>query len=96
MNNGAEKETCACTYDCGCEDKQLLKALFQSGIGEQEQDSEQIRQDFDMLYEAMQDKNVAEMDEILDPVTLLCRDHEFEGFVRGVRVGIRLAKELGL
>lgn len=96
MNNGVEKESCAPAYTCGCEDMQLLRALFRSGIEEQDQESEQIRQDFDLLYEAMKDKNVAQMDEILDPVTLLCRDHEFEGFVRGVRVGIRMAKELGL
>lgn len=35
-----------------------------------------------------------EMDQILDPVCSLCRDHQRSGFAAGVQIGVRLAEEL--
>ena len=35
-----------------------------------------------------------EMDKIIYPICKLCRDHEKAGFIEGIRVGIRLLKEL--
>lgn len=57
-------------------------------------DSEQIRSDFHALYEAMNEKTLREMDEIVYPVCTLCRDHEKAGFVEGVKIGMILFKEL--
>ena len=34
------------------------------------------------------------MDEIINPVCFLCREHERSGFVHGVRIGMLLAREL--
>lgn len=57
-------------------------------------DNAQIKADFHALYQAMNGKDLREMDQILDPVCALCRDHEQSGFWEGVRVGFQLAEEL--
>ena len=57
-------------------------------------DNAQIKTDFHNLYQAMNGKDLQEMDQILDPVCALCRHHQRSGFVEGVKVGIRLADEL--
>lgn len=57
-------------------------------------DNAQIKADFHDLYQAMNGKDLQEMDQILDPVCALCRHHQRSGFVEGVKVGIRLADEL--
>lgn len=58
-------------------------------------DNAQIKSDFHNLYQTMNGKDLREMDQILDPVCALCRDHERSGFVAGVKVGILLSFELG-
>ena len=35
-----------------------------------------------------------EMDKIIYPVCILCRDHEKAGFIEGIKIGIRLHQEL--
>ena len=57
-------------------------------------DNAQIKADFHALYQAMNGKDLREMDQILDPVCALCRDHEQSGFREGVRGGFQLAEEL--
>lgn len=57
-------------------------------------DSEQIRADFNDLYQAMNGKTLREMDAVINPVCTLCRHHECAGFIEGVKVGLRLREEL--
>lgn len=57
-------------------------------------DNAQIKADFHNLYQAMNGKDLREMDQILDPVCALCRDHERSGFVEGVKIGVWLNREL--
>ena len=45
------------------------------------------------LYHALNGMPLQEMDWIINPVCTLCRDHERNGFVHGVLVGVRLAQE---
>lgn len=59
-------------------------------------DDAQIKADFNSLYQAMNSMTLQEMDQILDPVCTLCRDHERAGFTAGIRIGIRLKEELSL
>lgn len=54
---------------------------------------DQIKADFAELYQALNEMPLQEMDWIINPVCALCRDHERNGFVHGVQVGIRLAQE---
>ena len=57
-------------------------------------DNEQIKADFNALYQAMNGMTLKEMDRVIYPVCTLCRDHEKAGFVEGVKIGIRLSKEI--
>ena len=57
-------------------------------------DSEQIRADFEALYQAMNGMTLKEMDAVINPVCTLCRHHECAGFIEGVKVGMRMKEEL--
>ena len=57
-------------------------------------ENEQIKADFEELYQRMNGKPLPEMDEIIYAVCTLCRDHERAGFMEGVKTGIHLAQEL--
>ena len=57
-------------------------------------DSEQIRADFEALYQAMHGMSLKEMDTVINPVCSLCRHHECAGFIEGVKVGMRMKEEL--
>ena len=57
-------------------------------------ENEQIKADFDELYQCMNVKLMLEMDEIIYAACTLCRDHEKTGFMEGVKVGMSLVREL--
>lgn len=57
-------------------------------------DNEQIKADFEELYQQMNGMPLQEMDKIIYPVCKLCRDHERAGFVEGIKIGILLQSEL--
>lgn len=57
-------------------------------------DNEQIRADFNELYQQMNGMPLREMDNIVYPVCRLCRDHEKAGFIEGIRLGVLLAQEV--
>lgn len=56
-------------------------------------DNEQIKADFNELYQQMNGIPLREMDNIIYPVCKLCRDHEKAGFIEGIRLGVLLAQE---
>ena len=72
----------------------ILSFLYEAYIQVNNLDDEQIRGDFDALYQAMNGMELREMDKIIYPVCTLCRDHERSGFVEGIKVGILLQSEL--
>ena len=57
-------------------------------------DSEEIKQAFEELYEAMNGKTLREKDEVIYAVCRLCRGHQQTGFVDGVKLGVLLSQEL--
>ena len=57
-------------------------------------DNEEIKADFNALYQAMNGMPLREMDKVIYPVCKLCRDHEKAGFVEGIKVGMLLSEEL--
>ena len=59
-------------------------------------ENEQIKADFEELYQRMNGKPLQEMDGIIYAVCTLCRDHGKDGFIEGVKVGMSLAKELNI
>ena len=56
--------------------------------------NDQIKADFAELYQALNGTPLREVDWIVNPVCALCRDHERNGFVHGLQVGVRLAQEI--
>ena len=54
---------------------------------------EQIKADFAELYQLLNGTPLREVDWIINPVCALCRDHERNGFVHGLQVGVRLARK---
>lgn len=57
-------------------------------------EDDQIRAGFHELYQVMNGVPLEKMDEIINPVCFLCREHERSGFVHGVQIGMLLAHEL--
>ena len=74
----------------------LLEMLFNVYTELNGFDNQMIREDFNDLYTAMNGKTLREMDQIIYPVCILCRDHEKTGFQEGIKVGIRLAQEVNI
>ena len=74
----------------------LLDLLFDAYNDTTGMDNEEIKADFEELYQLMNGKPLKEVDEIIYTVCTLCRDHEKAGFVEGVRVGVRLERELNI
>lgn len=81
--------------DCGDADS-VLTLLYEAYNAVNTMDDDQIKADFNVLYQAMNGMELKEMDRIIYPVCTLCRDHERAGFVAGIKVGIRLAMEGGI
>ena len=57
-------------------------------------DSEEIKQAFEGLYEAMNGKTLSEKDEVIYAVCRLCCSHQQTGFVDGIKLGVLLSQEL--
>lgn len=72
----------------------VLTMLYECHNENSPYDNEQIRADFNELYQQMNGMPLREMDNIVYPVCKLCRDHERTGFVEGIKYGIILTWEL--
>ena len=55
-----------------------------------------VKAAYDELDKAMEDMSLEQKDSILYPVSILCTNHERIVFCDGVRIGLRLALDLGL
>ena len=73
----------------------VLTMLYECHNENNPYDNEQIRADFNELYQQMNGMLLREMDNIVYPVCKLCRDHEKAGFIEGIRLGVLLTHELG-
>ena len=72
----------------------ILDLLYDAYNDTTGMDNEEIKADFERLYQLMNGKPLKEIDEIIYAVCTLCRDHEKTGFIEGVKVGIGLGQEL--
>ena len=72
----------------------ILDLLYDAYNDTTGMDNEEIKADFERLYQLMNGKPLQEIDEIIYTVCTLCRDHEKAGFVEGVKIGIGLGQEL--
>ena len=71
----------------------VLTMLYECHNENSPYDNEQIRADFNELYQQMNGMPLREMDKIIYPVCKLCRDHEKAGFIEGIKIGIFLCRE---
>ena len=78
----------------GCDAHSILDMLFTYYQQCNNADTDAVRAAFEDLYQRMHGMPLLEMDQIVDAVCFLCREHEKAGFVEGVRVGICLDQEL--
>ena len=72
----------------------ILTLLYEAYSEANRMDNDQIKADFNDLYAAMNGMTLKEMDRVIYPVCTLCRGHEKAGFAEGIKVAIRLAKEI--
>ena len=79
--------------DLGVTDS-VLNLLYEAYSEMDPMEGDQIRVRFHELYQLMNGVPLEKMDEIINPVCFLCRDHERSGFVHGVQIGVLLAREL--
>ena len=57
-------------------------------------DTEEVKQAFDELYQSMTGKTLKEKDEVIYATCRLCSLHQQTGFIDGIRLGIKLSQEL--
>lgn len=74
----------------------ILEMLFECYNAQNGLDNDKIRQEFEILYEAMNDKTLREKDEVIYATCSLCRSHAEQAFITGIKVGMRLAQEAGI
>ena len=74
----------------------LLEILYLVYIENSGVDNDEIRQNFSNLYTALTGRTIHEIDDIIDIVCDLCCDHEKNGFIEGVKVGVKLAQEVDM
>ena len=72
----------------------VLEMLYECYNENHPYDNEEIKADFNELYQLMNGMELREMDKIIYPVCKLCRDHERSGFIEGIKVGVLLFLEL--
>ena len=79
-----------------CADADTVLALLYNTYYEHvcTDDTDEIKQAFDDLYNALSDKTLKEKDAIIDLTCNLCRLHQQSGFIDGIRLGLQLAQEL--
>lgn len=76
-------------------DGESLVSLLYEAYGDVNRiDDDQIKADFGELYRLLNGMTLQEMDWIINPVCAFCQDHERNGFIHGVQVGIRLLREV--
>ena len=71
----------------------ILDLLYDAYNDTTGMDNEEIKADFERLYQLMNGKPLQEIDEIIYTVCTLCRDHEKAGFIEGIKVVMKLEKE---
>lgn len=87
----------ALSHDPSCADgESVLGMLYECHNENCPYDNDEIKADFNELYQKMNVMSLRDMDKVIYPVCKLCRDHEKAGFIEGIKVGIHLATEITL
>lgn len=76
------------------EAESVLEMLYDCHNERNPYDNDQIKADFNTLYQQMHGMTLREINRVIYTVCTLCRDHERAGFVEGVKIGFLLADKL--
>ena len=72
----------------------VLTMLYEAYSDNNRLDDEKVTSGFEELDRKMNGMELRELDKIIYPVCMLCREHERTGFVEGIKIGIMLEQEL--
>lgn len=72
----------------------VLTLLYEAYSQCNKMDNGTIKEDFNDLHRLMNGMPHRDMDKIIYPVCMLCRDHQRSGFADSVKVSMRLAAEI--
>ena len=75
------------------ERKTILEMLYEAHRLEHQAETEDIKAAFESLYASMDGMSLQATDPIVYAACTLAQAHEQQGFIDGVRVGMRLARE---
>ena len=70
----------------------VLTMLYECHNENNPYDNEQIKEDFNELYQQMNGMSLREVDKIIYPVCKLCRDHEKAGITDESYIGYRFVE----
>lgn len=73
--------------------KSVLTLLYEVYINNNRLQNARIKADFKELYRPKEGMELREMDQLIDPVYILCQDYERAGFVEGAKVEVMLARK---
>ena len=94
MKEYYEKLEAYLSQNLSADGESVLEMLYEYHNEHHPYDNEQIKADFNALYEAMHGMPLREIDRVIYTVCTLCRDYEQAGFVEGIRLGVQLWKIL--
>lgn len=72
----------------------VLEVLYDYFAEYQGLDNAEIKEGFEKLYEALSGMKLQETDKVVDILCSLCQSYQSSAFAAGVKVGVKLAKEL--
>ena len=76
-------------------EESVLAKMFDAFCPEQGPDDPETEQIYDAIYQALEDMSQEKQDWLLYQIALLCRRHEKNGFILGMRTEARRREELG-
>ncbi len=76
------------------EAESVLEVLCDYFVEHQGQNNAEIKEGFERLYKELIGINLQNTDKIVDIVCDLCQTHQRNAFATGVKVGVKLEKEL--
>ena len=82
--------------NCNPQHNEIIGLLFKEYEEFHLPEDATIKAAYNELDKAMDGMTLEQKDSILYPVSLLCTNHERIAFCDGVRIGLRLALDLGL
>ena len=76
------------------DEESILGMLYECHNENSPYDNDEIKADFNELYQRMNGMPLRELDKIIYPVCKLCRDHEKAGFIEGIKIGFHMGEEM--